>query len=523
MFARLSGPAARFVLAIGNEGAILIHLAGGRIRERWQVAGHDDEALASLAAPLTAAPRRPLLVVSDLLEQSFRKEAVPRLNPLDRAKVLRRRLERAFPDAQLKAALRLADDPEEQRSHSYLLIGAPPAPDWDRWLGFLRALDNPVTALTLLPVEATDLVTRLARALTPAERQPHDWTVLIARQRTGGFRQIIVHRGELVLTRLTPSLAGDASAAEAVAEIGQELKATLGYMTRLGYRTGTSLDIVMLCEDPLHDALQAIATPPGQRFVISAAGAARALGLDLEGLEDADGALLGALWLGRKRRAAAQLLPADLRARKVQGQTLRLATAGLAASALGLISYSALSAAAVIEIKQEIDWLSAWQGTTRQQLARSESEADTIAARADAMRALLEAQRRLNAAHSDPFDALLALRRSMTRSEQLAALSWALVAPADGQPRPPTQEIDHTLEVTLDLGAPGDPGAAVAATEDLARRLGEAFPERPVTITRQAVDILPHQAFSGGRDLAAARSASAQRLSAELRIGERTR
>jgi hypothetical protein len=520
---RLFAPAARLVLAIGNEGGVLIALAGRRIRGCWRVAGHDDAALASLGAALAAAPRCPLLVVADLLEQSYRKEAVPRLNPIDRSKVLKRRLDRAFPDAPLKAALRLGDDPEEQRSQNYLLISAPPAPDWDRWLGFLRSIENPVTALTLLPVEATGLVAQLARALTPAERQPNDWTVLIARQRTGGFRQIIVHRGELVLTRLTPSLPGETSAAETVAEIRQELKATLGYMTRLGYRAGSSLDLVVLCEEELHRELQAIATPPGQRFVITAAAAARALGLAVpDDLEDADGALLGALWLGCKRHPAVQLLPADLRARKVQGQALRLATAGLAASALALLSYAAMSAAAALEVKQEVDWLSAWQGTTRQQLARSEDEADAIAARADAIRTLLEAERRLGLDKPDPFDALLALGQAMTRSEQLAALSWQVVAPADDAPRRPGDEVDQTLDLTLDLGALGDPGAAVAATEDLARRLGAAFPQRPVTIARQAVDILPHQAFVGGTDLGAGRPGDAP-LSAELRIGERTR
>ena len=523
MLARLLAPPARFVLAIGNEGGLLVDLAGGRIRQHWQVAGHDDGALATLAAALAAAPRRPLLVIGDLLEQSYRKEAVPRLNPLDRGKVLKRRLERAFPNTPLKGSLRLAEDPDEPRQVDHLLIGLPPAPDWDRWLDFLRTVDNPVTALTLLSVEATDLVTRLAQALTPAGSRPSDWTVFVARQFTGGFRQIIVHRGELVLTRLTPSLAADASAAERVAEIGHELKATLGYMTRLGYRAGGSLDLIVLCDAALHGELHTIAAPPGQRFIVTAADAAGALGLaDCGATADADGALLGALWLGRKRQPAVQLLPADLTRRKLQGQALRAASAALAASALGLISYSALSAAAVLKVEQEIDWLSAWQGTTEQQLARSESEAEEIAARADQMRVLLEAHRRLTAGHAAPFEVLAAVRQAMARGEQLARISWQLAAPAGGQRREPTGEAGASLELTFDLGSLSDPAAAVAATEDLARRLRAAFPDRPVTIARQAVDILPHQAFVGSSGFGTERGPGT-RLSAELRIGEPTR
>ena len=61
----------------------------------------------------------------------------------------------------------------------------------------------------------------------------------------------------------------------------------------------------------------------------------------------------------------------------------------------------------------------------------------------------------------------------------------------------------------------------MAATEDLARRLADAFPDRPVVITRQAVDILPHQAFVGGSDLVEPAADPDARLSAELRVGTR--
>jgi hypothetical protein len=521
MIRRLLAPSARFVLAIGNEGGLLLHLAAGRISGRWQVAGHDDAALAALAAPLAARPKCPLVVVGDLLEQSYRKEAVPRLNRFDRAKVLARRLERAFLETPLKAALKLADDPEEPRSQNFLLVGIPPSADWDRWIGFLRSIENPVLALSLLPIEAAGMVTCLVRALTPAGRPPHSWAILISRQRTGGFRQIVVDRGELVLTRLTPSLAADAGPAGVAAEIRLELKATLGYMTRLGYRAGGSLDIVVLGDDELRARLADGGSLPGQLAVVSAAQAAKILGIGALGrADDVDGALLAAVWVGARRRPTLQLLPRDLRARNAQGQALRWATAGLAASALGLISYSALSAVSALEIEQEIGWLSAWQSTTRQQLARSESETLSIGGQADAMRLLLQAHQRLQAQRDKPVAALAALRRAMTPDEQLLAMAWQLVEPADER-RPESEAADFALDLTLDLGLASEPATAVAATEDLARRLAAAIPARPVAIIRQAVDILPHQAFVGGSGPADPAADPETRLSAELRIGTR--
>ncbi len=525
MLRRLLPRPARFVLAIGNEGGLLLQLAGGALRGRWQVGSHDDAALATLAAALAKARRCPLLVIGDLLEQSYRKEAVPRLNRADRAKVLNRRLERAFPDTPLKAALKLADDPEEPRSQNCLLVGLPPATDWDRWLGFLRQVENPVQALTLLPVEAAGMVDRLARALAPADRPAQGWAILIGRQATGGFRQIVVHGGELVLTRLTPSLAVDAGPAEVAAEISRELKATLGYMTRLGYRAGGGLDILALGDQALAAALGDPASIPGRLTVVAAAEAARALGLAVPAeVEAADAALLGALWAGQRRRPVLQLLPPDLRMRIMQGRALRWVSAGLAASALGLASYAALAGVSALQVKQEVSWLSAWQRTTRQQLKRSEDDVDAIRARAEAMRAVIEADRQLEATGASPFEALRVLRQAMTRDEQLTALTWQLTAPAAARrPTPgvaPTEAADFALDLVLDLGPGADPAAAVAATADLADRLTGAFPDRSVAIVRQAIDILPQQAFVGSAGLGAPGDPDA-RLSAELHVGAR--
>jgi hypothetical protein len=520
---RLLAPPARFVLAIGNEGGLLVHLAGGAPQGRWQVAGHDEAAFETLAAALARAPKCPLVVVGDLLEQSYRKEAVPRLSRRDRARVLRRRLERAFPETPLKAALRLADDPEEPRSQNHLLVGLPPAADWDRWLGFLRRIGNPVAALTLLPVEAAAMVGRLVRALAPADRPPHDWAILIGRQSTGGFRQMVVHRGELALTRLTPSLAPEAGAAEIAGELRRELKATLGYMTRLGYRAGSSFDLVVLGGAGLGAALEGPGSLPGRLIALSAAAAARALGLAAPAeVEDGDGALLGALWVGRQRRPALQLLPPDLRLRVLQAQALRWTSAGLAGSAFGLAGYAAAAAVSALQVEQEVSWLSAWQGTTRQQLERSAGDAEAIVARAEAMRALLEAHRRLEATGGTPFEVLDALRQAMARDEQLTALAWQRVEPAEGQqPAEPATGTDFTVDLTLDLGRGGDPGAAVAATEDLASRLTAAFSERSIAIIRQAVDILPQQAFTGSAGEMDAPADPDARLSAQLHIGTR--
>lgn len=196
--------------------------------------------------------------------------------------------------------------------------------------------------------------------------------------------------------------------------------------------------------------------------------------LDLElfaDAEEAEGTQLLAAWAGLKRRPTLQLLPPDLRVRMIRGMALRGATAALAASALGMVSYSAVSAVAGLQAEQEIHWLDAWEDTARTKVESTAERTDRIGAEAQAMRTVLAAHRQLQTDRHDPFDTLRTLRSAMTREEQLLGLEWTLAgsnaAEARGRSRPEPR--DFVLNLTLDLGHLDDPAAAVAATGDWRR------------------------------------------------------
>jgi hypothetical protein len=536
MLGRLLTPSPRFVLTIGNEGGLLAHVVAGRVTDVLQV-GADKAALATLGAALAKRPARPLVVLIDLLEQSYRQETVPKVNRMDRQKVLNRRLERAFPDAELRAALERGDDPDQRSTKRFLLAAVPPGSDWTRWAEFLRGLDNPIVALTLLPVEAVSMVARLARHLTPADAEPNPWTIFICRQATGGVRQIVVNRSELALTRLTPTLAAGSGgpgqgpgAIDPVVATQHELRATLGYMTRLGYRADAGVDIIVLGDDALkrhwHDAI-----PNGSKLhLVTASDAADALGLGR--IPDADhGTLLCGAWAARRRQPAVQLLPHDLRMRMMQTLGLRWANAGLAASAVGLAGYAALSAAAGVELEHEVAWLDAWQTTVESNLERDDTGTSAGTSNdtpsAAALRSVLEAHRLLQADKLDPIASLGALRAAMAPEEELTGLGWQTDSVDDRERRgrgaePDSRESnDFVLDVTLDLGQAGNAGTAVETADRFAGRLEDGFPDRPILIKRQAVSILPNESFIGGAGLVREPASTVTEMSAEIRIGRR--
>jgi len=203
--------AQRFVMIVGDEGAVLVRMKGAEVVDRCFAASAEGEDRAELEAMLEEAPRLSVTMLVDVLEQSFVKDTIPPVGMLDEGGVLQRKMRTTFPDARIKGALSLGRDKDSsRRDKRFMFVALPESPVIDAWLAFLREVRNPVAAIALLPVESVGLATRLSADLHEKNRAP-DWVVLVTRQRTGGFRQIVVHKGELVFSRLTQSLHDDAT------------------------------------------------------------------------------------------------------------------------------------------------------------------------------------------------------------------------------------------------------------------------------------------------------------------------
>ena len=97
----------RYVLIIGNAGAVLSYIVSGQVHARWSVSSADAESLRTIAEALNKRRGAPLTVLFDILEQSYRREAIPPVGVMDRSKVLKRRLTIAYPNFDIKAALAL--------------------------------------------------------------------------------------------------------------------------------------------------------------------------------------------------------------------------------------------------------------------------------------------------------------------------------------------------------------------------------------------------------------------------------
>lgn len=496
----------RYVLIIGNAGAVLSYIVRGQVHARWSVSSADAESLRAIAEALNKRRGAPLTVLFDILEQSYRREAIPPVGVMDRPKVLKRRLTIAYPNFDIKAALALDEKVGPRGDLAYLLVALPSSELLESWIAFLHSVANTIDRLGLLPIESTGLATALASAAREADAEPGEWTLLISRERTGGFRQIIVRGGKLVMTRLTPDPTGPVDASQIAATIEQETTSTLGYLTRLGYTAAKGLDVVVLGPESLRDAIGASRLPVRSMAVLTPTEAGDLLGLG--NVADADeefGDLVHAAWAVKQWKPVLQMAAAALGQRQVQiVATRRWVTVGLSATAVLLTAYCGYLGYEVWTLHDEI----APGDRVHQRLIRNFDELKRRIAeypeQPKKVTATLDFYDDLNAISLDPALDLAAIEDSLGPDLRLKSLVWkseqfSIVAQRKGaaKQRKDGSSPRFTLAVNIDLATISEPEAAIAATNALAERLREQFEESLVEIIRLPIDILPNQTFVG--------------------------
>lgn len=282
--AKSIGKMSRRVIMAGGEGVgVFVRASSGMVRERmipWSVPNFD----AQLIAVLTGNHRnRPVEILYDAVDQHYRKEVLPKVGAMDRPKILKRKLDQAFPSYPVRAHLELKGVGSKTQPQ-YLFAAIAENEPINRITDALRAAGSPIAGLGLLPVESAGLVNMLARkTFTDLMDVRSSWAILIGQHETGGLRQIVIKDGQLALTRLTPIAEGSMDGMAWVEEVSREFKATMGYISRFGFNANDGLDVIVVGGENEKRAFVGRGLPANNFAFLTVAEAARAIGLQLGG------------------------------------------------------------------------------------------------------------------------------------------------------------------------------------------------------------------------------------------------
>jgi len=463
---------------VGDDGALLLPPRG--FKKAAPVFSTSPETADSFWTLLALAPRLPVLILADTQAQDFKREPLPPVSFFDRQKLLARRLEQTFPKALLKTA-HLSHDGTALFAH---LEEQGPL---GRWLTQLESQPNPSGQICALPLESAAMMARLV----PASAE--GWGLLLSCQKTGGFRQIVTRKGEMIFTRLTPPLPAMAHPDYVAESLAQDIQATRSYLARTGLREETPLHLAAILPAALHQAFTTQPLPVASQILFSPREAAARLALPMPPQPDEPIAdLVHALWLQTRPRPQATLMRPEDRAalstRRLQKGGLRLAlVAGLIA--LGLAGEMGHRLYALDQannrVQADVAALEASLDHARRTLARE-------AAPLDHLRKAIERRRLFTMPHKGPEKLIPLLSGALGPEARLVALDWQ----------------DGTLTIDILLK---DDGARSHITEltrqkitrnfdNLAFMLRGALEGYDVTITRYPYPNLPNETLTNKDD-----------------------
>jgi hypothetical protein len=287
-----------------------------------------------------------------MVEQHYRKEKVLKtgVGVMDKAGMLKRKLNVAFPNYPVKAAFllkeKLPKTDKKVNADIYIFAAVPDTKQFGSSLGAVNRSLVPVSGFCLLPVESSDMVKMLSAKLTKKSEPKCRWVLFIGQHKNGSLRQIVTKNGELALTRMTPITDNDNDVDLWAGEVHQEFKATMSYLTRFGYQPEDGLHVIVMANETAGEAIESKIEEPCKYTAMTSAEAARLLNVPLGPQDDfryADP--LHAAWAGRKTKF---ILP--MRAAQVdkvsKPRQMAMAASVILVLGLAFFSYQLLSAMA---------------------------------------------------------------------------------------------------------------------------------------------------------------------------------
>lgn len=287
-----------FVLLIGDDGAILVLLRKGMVEGRWFAPEPKEEHFEVFNRAVLGYANVPCIVFLDTLDQAYLQQNLPPVNRLGVQAIIKRRLKREFGGVEIKGA-RLLGHGKDKKDWLFQLISADTTDNVVRWFDWISTTPNRCAGVRLLPLEMESVLQAIYwKTKTDLNAPAHSWLYLLSHQKVSGFRQVILHDGKMIFTRVGQTLQGATDVIAGLVE--QEISSTIEYLKRLGLHDMglvhlhivASQDVLKII-DPTKTAIKSVttstphqaaellglenATQPADRYgdIVTAAAAAR--------------------------------------------------------------------------------------------------------------------------------------------------------------------------------------------------------------------------------------------------------
>lgn len=245
----------KFVITIGDDGAILTFVDKGKLVTRLFASSPSANDRREFNTLLLKHPTVPIYVLLDSIEQTYTKQSLPAVSALSIGKLVKKRLNRDFAKTDIKGAMPMGRDKSGRKDWLYMFVSTPATSSILEWLEYFSSLPNSFDGLHLLPIEMESIVKDINKALFKADAEKKNWQFIVTHNKTGGFRQTVLHNNQVIFTRLIRP--GKESLPDIIAgNIEQEIINTVDYLRRLGLSDNDSMNIFVIVSKELKNSLE---------------------------------------------------------------------------------------------------------------------------------------------------------------------------------------------------------------------------------------------------------------------------
>jgi hypothetical protein len=418
--------AARFVLLLGDDGAILIFMRGNSVQRRLFAPSPQLDHIASITELMSANPGVPLTILMDVMDQQYVRHSFPPVSSLSVGGLVKRRLDRDFQAEDLKGSLPLGRDKTGRKEWNFLLIALAYTPQLQEWLEILVELPNELKGIYLVPVETQLYIPALKKALGG---EPMSWQLLVTHNKVSGFRQVVLRDGRIVFTRVSQSI-DDGTAAVTAGNIEQEIINTIEYLRRLGFQENSSMEIYVIAAQEVKDALDINRFQAGIGHVLTPLDVADLLGLQQAALSaDRFGDVVLASWFAKSRKHVLKLQTAygEQLAKLYTARRAMLGVGALAVvAALGMAAMHVMGA---VSTEQQATDIETRRGDLQQQVAAQQKIIDALDKNVAYKSAVVAVSDAYMKDTYNPLDFITALTPFITDNVRVTDMQWGA---ADG-------------------------------------------------------------------------------------------
>lgn len=275
----------KFVLTIGDEGAILAHYEKGKLENRIFVDSPYSQETNLIKKLFRAYPSTPIYMLADVVEQNYIQQTLPPVSSMAVKKQVKRRMAKELQKNDFNNYLPLGRQKTGRKDWDFLFISLANSDPFAKWFEFVMEQDNEFMGVYLLPVESQKFLSELSKSSINNSKK--EWELFVLHNKVGGFRIVALKNGKIIFTRLAQQLIGNNIPDVIVGNLEQEISNTIEYLKRLGFKSEGDSKITIISGTEILQRIDKKALGFGVAETYSPYQAAEKLGLQ-NSLDESD-------------------------------------------------------------------------------------------------------------------------------------------------------------------------------------------------------------------------------------------